>query len=75
MNVGNYQAGFGRLQEALEDLQRAWADTADVWKDANSRSFEQEQLQAIPEELSTALPAISHLAQVMQAARRELEEA
>lgn len=74
MNVGNLQSGSGRLQEALEELQLAWRATADVWNDANSRNFEEQHVRTIQEEVNAALPAISHLAQVLQSARRELEE-
>jgi len=74
MNVGNLQAGSGRLQEALEQLQLSWAIAAEVWKDANARSFGEQHLQTIAEEVNVAVPAVSHLAQVLQSARRELEE-
>lgn len=74
MNVGNLQAGSGRLQEALEQLQLAWASTGEVWKDANARSLDEQHLRTIAEEINVAIPAISHLAQVLQSARRELEE-
>lgn len=74
MNVGNLQSGSGRLQEALEELQFAWAAAAEVWNDANSRNFEEQHLRTIQEEVNAALPAVAHLVQVLQAARRELEE-
>jgi uncharacterized protein YukE len=74
MNVGNLQAGSGRLQEALEELQRAWSETTEVWKDANARNFDEQYLRTIAEEINVAIPAISHLAQVLQTAHRELEE-
>jgi hypothetical protein len=74
MNVGNLQAGSGRLQEALEQLQLAWAGAAEVWKDANARNLDEQHLRTIAEEINVAIPAISHLAQVLQSARRELEE-
>lgn len=74
MNPGNLQAGSGRLQEALEQLQLAWAGATEIWKDANARSFDEQHLRMIAEEISVAIPAISHLTQVLQSARRELEE-
>jgi hypothetical protein len=74
MHVGNLQSGSGRIQEALEQLQLAWAGAAEVWKDANARSFDEQHLRTIVDEINVAIPAISHLAQVLQAARRELEE-
>jgi hypothetical protein len=74
MHVGNLQAGSGRIQEALEQLQLAWSGAAEVWKDANARSLDEQYLRTIAEEVNIAIPAISHLAQVLQAAHRELEE-
>ncbi len=74
MNAGNIQAAVGRLQEALDTLQIAWGQTADVWRDDNRRSFEEERLHNVAEEVVAAIPAISNLAQVIQVAQRELEE-
>lgn len=74
MNLGNVQAGAGRLQEALESLQRVWADTAEHWQDDNSRHIEEQHLRPVAEEVSAALTAIGHLSTVLQTARRELEE-
>ena len=74
MNTGNIQAASARLQEAFDTLQIAWQQTADVWRDENRRLFEEERLRVVGEELVAAIPAISNLAQVIQAAVRELEE-
>ena len=74
MNVGNLQSAKGRLQESLEQLEVVWASTADEWDDANSRAFEEEHMRTIVEHASAAIPAISHLSQLLQSARRELEE-
>lgn len=74
MNTGNIQSAVGRLQDALDTLQIAWGQTAEVWRDENSRLFEEERLRTVAEEVSAAIPAISNLAQVIQAAQRDLEE-
>jgi hypothetical protein len=74
MNSGNIQSAVGRLQEALDTLQIAWGRTADVWRDDNRRTFEEERLKQVGEEVAAAIPAISNLAQVIQAAQRDLEE-
>lgn len=74
MNAGNIQSTLGRLQEALDTLQIAWGHTSEVWRDENRRLFEEEQLRVVAEEVAAAIPAISNLAQVIQAARRDLEE-
>jgi len=74
MNVGNVQAASGRLQDALQELQLAWSGATEIWKDTNARSFDEQYLRSIAEEINVAIPAVSHLAQVLQTARRELEE-
>lgn len=74
MNTGNIQAASARLQEAFDTLQIAWQQTSEVWRDENRRLFEEERLSVVGEELVAAIPAISNLAQVIQAAVRELEE-
>lgn len=74
MNTGNLQAAEGRIQEALEQLQFDWRAASETWVDHNAAQFAELNLQPIWEEFKTALPAISHLVQVVQAASRDLEE-
>jgi hypothetical protein len=74
MHIGNFQAASGRLQESLEQLQLAWADAAELWRDTNASEFEEQHLRLIFEEIQTALPAVSQLTQIIQSAVRELEE-
>jgi hypothetical protein len=74
MNTGNLQAARGRIEEALELLQLDWRTAAETWTDRNAEQFAEGHLQPVWEEFRTALPAISHLVQVVQAASRELEE-
>ncbi len=74
MHVGNFQAASGRLQESLEQLQLAWADAAELWRDSNADQFEEQHLRQIFDEFKTALPAVSQLTQIVQSAVRELEE-
>lgn len=74
MHVGNFQAASGRLQESLEQLQFAWADAAELWRDSNADQFEEQHLRQIFDEFKTALPAVSQLTQIVQSAVRELEE-
>ena len=74
MHVGNFQSASGRLQEALDQLQLAGGTTAEFWRDANAAEFEEQHLQPVFEEFQAAIPAVSQLTQVIQAAVRELEE-
>ena len=74
MHPGNLQAAAGRLQEALEALQIAWTAASDHWRDDVSRRVEAESLRPIAEEVAAAIPAISHMAQVLSHAARECDE-
>lgn len=74
MHTGNLQAARGRIQDALEKLHLDWNAASETWADQNAAQFAELHLQPIWEEFQTAMPAISHLAQVVQAASRELEE-
>lgn len=74
MNTGNLQAARGRIQEAIEQLELDWRTASETWVDRNADQFSEQHLQPIWEEFQSALPAIAKLVQVVQAARRELEE-
>ena len=74
MNTGNLQAARGRIQEALEKLQVDWRAASETWVDHNASQFAELHLQPVSEEFQAALPAISNLVQIVQAASRALEE-
>ena len=72
--AGNLQAGVGRLKEAWDVLNRRWLDAREHWQDDNARRFEEEELHHLAEELQRVIPVISHMAQVIAAAERELSD-
>jgi hypothetical protein len=74
MRPGNLQAAAGRIQEALDELNLAWHETREVWKDQQAALFEEKVLQKIREELVAAFPGVSQMAQTMGAASRECSE-
>ncbi len=74
MRSGNLQSTNGQLQEALEALEIAWSHTAEHWRDQNAQRVEEEHLNPIAEELTKSLPAISHMAQLLNQAARDLDE-
>jgi hypothetical protein len=74
MHPGNISSSSGRLQEALEQLQLAWSATSDVWRDSQSENVRVNHLEPMAREVTIALPAISHLLQVIAQAKRELDE-
>jgi hypothetical protein len=74
MNIGNLQSAAGRLQEALDELERAWQRTIDEWADENSQRIEQDHLARLAHEVRAVLPAISQMSQSLQQAARECNE-
>lgn len=74
MQPGNISSASGRIQEAFEELQIAWSTASEHWRDASSENIAENRLRPIEHEVRAALPAISHLIQVLAQARRELEE-
>ncbi|MFG0333933.1 MAG: hypothetical protein ACF8TS_11270 [Maioricimonas sp. JB049] len=74
MRPGSFQSGSGHLQEAMEKLQRRWADVCEHWDDANRREFEDNHLTPLLREASALLPAIGQISETVAAAVRELEE-
>lgn len=74
MQVGNLQGGGGKLQSSLESLQEAWGRVSDVWRDDQSRRFEEEHLRHVAEDVQSVLPAVSHVIQVLHLANRELSD-
>ena len=74
MHPGNISSAAGRIHEAMDEVQAAWLSANDHWRDASSESILENRLKPMEHEVRTALPAISHLLQVLQQAKRELEE-
>ena len=73
MRIADLSSGAARLRDAADVLAAKWADTKEFWKDENSRSLEENQLQPLGKELSSALMAIQHLAEVLDQAQRACE--
>jgi hypothetical protein len=73
MRVGDLTDGITKLHEALDALQRAWAEATIDWDDANSRSFQENQLEPILPKLKLALDATNRLGDVLARARRDCE--
>ncbi len=62
-----------QLQEAGESLERAWADTREVWQDANAENIEENHLLPLKTELVKMLSAIQKLDDVLKQAQRDCE--
>jgi hypothetical protein len=73
MRTANLDTGRDQLRDAAETLERAWQDTCDVWKDANSRNVEENHLAPLHLELVKMLSAIQQLDDVLKQAARECD--
>ncbi len=68
MQPGNIVAAAGRMQEAMEQLQIKWGATRDHWNDSMAERFEDQHIRPMLEQMNTALPALSQMAQALQQA-------
>jgi hypothetical protein len=73
MRIASLDSGRDQLRDAGETLERAWADTCEVWKDANARNVEENHLAPLHVELVKMLSAIQLLDDVLKQAGRECE--
>ncbi len=71
MRTADLNTGAAALQTATETLLEHWQITKDVWNDGNSRHLEEDHLQPLLKEVSDALRAVNHLAEVLTQAERE----
>jgi len=70
MKVVDLTTGVNQLRDAVEQIQRTWADTQQHWRDENSRHVEEDHLQPLLREIAAAYPVIHELAAVLAQAER-----
>ena len=73
MRIADLSSGAAKLRDATDLLAVRWDETRREWDDANSRSLEEVHLRPIAKEVSSALAAVQHLAEVLAQAQRECE--
>lgn len=71
MKSGEIITTISRLRDSLETLEANWCLTRKDWNDSNSRNLEENHLQPISVEVSTAFSVIQRLADVVGQAERE----
>lgn len=74
MRTGNVQLYATHIQEAAEQLSAVWDECREHWNDERARHFEEEFIKPLLTEVGLAIPAISHVGQLVQRASRECEE-
>jgi CHAD domain-containing protein len=71
MRTADLTTGAGQLRDAFDVLERAWLDAREHWRDANSRTLEEQYLRPLAARVAAAFPAIRQLATVLAQAERE----
>ena len=74
MHPGNIVAAAGRMQEAMDDMQLAWNVVREHWNDGMANRFDEQQIRPIIERINIALPAMTQMAQALQAAQVQCGE-
>ena len=64
-------AGYAKLKQAAKLLQRHWNETRMIWRDENSRHFEENCLQPMFTSIRTAEKALGHMDDIMAKVRRD----
>ncbi|MGI9427156.1 MAG: hypothetical protein ACR2NM_00750 [Bythopirellula sp.] len=62
------------MRKSTEDLQTAWAETAELWQDDVSRSFCERYLEPIGPTMKISLDAVGRMQQLLNQIHREVEE-
>jgi hypothetical protein len=65
--------GRGALARAMKELLGRWGELQAVWSDAQSQEFEKTYLQAIEQDVRSALGSLDHINQVLMALENDCE--
>ena len=65
------QAGQGKLARASKELLNRWNDTKAVWRDNNSKQFEDKFLNPLMAKLRTTEKAMGHMTEVLSKLKRD----
>jgi hypothetical protein len=71
MRIADLTSGVCQLRDAMEEMQRAWSNTRQSWRDENSRQLEENHLLPLASEVAAVDPVIHQLAAVLAKAERE----
>ncbi|MFH1746909.1 MAG: hypothetical protein ABIG44_07660 [Planctomycetota bacterium] len=62
-----------KTKRASKDLRVQWSEVKSVWYDENSRRFEEQYIVPLLARLRTVELTMSHMASILQKARRDCE--
>ena len=66
-------AGLGKLRQAGKDLRAQWNETRAVWRDENSRRFEENFVVPLLARLHRVELTMAHMGAVLQEVHRDCE--
>jgi hypothetical protein len=73
MRPWDLDTSAAQLRHALEDLQVAWRQTEDEWRDPVSQKFCETHLEPIGPALKKALDAVGQMRQLVSQMTRDIE--
>jgi hypothetical protein len=74
MRIGDLSGGSAQLNDSLDSLRTAWAETATRWDDPTSRRLYKERLEPLEPISRKALSAIQRLTEVLAKAERDCSD-
>jgi hypothetical protein len=73
MAVADVSTPGSKIYKALEDLQMAWSETTEHWRDDNSRKFEEDHLVPMALTIKLSLDAVNRMSETLAKAERACE--
>jgi len=70
MSEGGHAA---RLASLTRELLQHWHQTREAWADGKAREFEERFILELESEVNTTLPALEHLASILEHVRHDCE--
>jgi hypothetical protein len=74
MKISDLSSGVGQLTQSYAKLNECWVEVKDSWNDGVRREFEETHLAEIPLRVRQVLSAAQRLAEVLDQARRDLDD-
>ena len=74
MRIGDLSGGAAQLNDSLDSLKAAWAETETRWNDPASRRLYKERLEPLEPTTHKAISAIRRLTEVLARAERECRD-
>ncbi len=73
MRQSDLYTSSAHIRDALDDLQKAWAEASENWNDGVSRSFCENHLEPLGPVVKLALGSIARMSQLVDHMHRDCE--